>query len=438
VIVPVVYSLSLDNNTSIYDQINPNNLGTDPVASDFYLISTNCGSTYDIMYVADQNSSSSGVIKKYSWANGVDPITGGYGWAANGAFTNTTGVDGLFVTTNGNGGAYIYYTTGAGGTGGNSIIRLTDSAGWSNNISIVSSNLIYTAAKTVSLKGLTFVPMPLYTNIIPPPLPTPANNAKVSGTFNVTLTPDDPQWRAKVTAVTVGGTTLSPTAYSLQAGKIVFTPANSALLQSTGSKAIAVSATGYSTNTFTQVLGFGPAATINITTQPTAPAADGGLLAHQPIAKVVDLYGNNVTNVPVTVTNSQTTWALGGTLTVTNNTSGISTFVGLTAFGTNAVTGATIGFTSGSAAATSSPFNIPAPFQSTLGGVFIGSGKFVFSFTNFPSLSFSVRATNNIAAPTPTWPVIGTAVESPAASGHYSFTNVPAANGNLFYILSQP
>jgi hypothetical protein len=37
-----------------------------------------------------------------------------------------------------------------------------------------------------------------------------------------------------------------------------------------------------------------------------------------------------------------------------------------------------------------------------------------------------------------TWPVVGTAVESPAGSGNYQVTNGPATNGAVFYILRQP
>jgi hypothetical protein len=54
-------------------------------------------------------------------------------------------------------------------------------------------------------------------------------------------------------------------------------------------------------------------------------------------------------------------------------------------------------------------------------------------------LSFSVLATNNLSAPIATWPVIGAAVENPAGSGQYQFTEPnPATNSNLFYILRQP
>jgi hypothetical protein len=72
----------------------------------------------------------------------------------------------------------------------------------------------------------------------------------------------------------------------------------------------------------------------------------------------------------------------------------------------------------------------------------VGSGASAaeqFSFTNVSGLSFSIRATNNLAAPKATWPVIGTAVENPAGSGSYQFTDPNAAtNATRFYLLSLP
>ena len=73
-----------------------------------------------------------------------------------------------------------------------------------------------------------------------------------------------------------------------------------------------------------------------------------------------------------------------------------------------------------------------------LGSVIMGAGgSFKFSFTNATGASFSVLATNNVAAPRTNWPVVGQATESPAGSGTYRFTNSSAAN-MLFYILRQP
>jgi hypothetical protein len=205
------------------------------------MISINGGASYDVLYIADQVSGTNGIIKKYSLVGG--------NWTANGGFTNKTGIDGLFATPNGNGGVNLFFTTGSGGTANNSIVRVTDAAGWNQNISITSSNVLYTATGSTSLKGLTFVPQltPNAVELIPPPILTAQTGASVSSTFAVTNTPADPAWHSAITGITVNGSTLPPAAYdTTQSGKIVFNPAQSVLLQGSGPRTIAVTATGYS------------------------------------------------------------------------------------------------------------------------------------------------------------------------------------------------
>ena len=248
--IPAVYALGLDPDTGLYDIIFPNNLATDPNASDFYLIAPD-GVNYDVLYVNDQNSSTQGVIKKYSLVSG--------NWVANGSFTNSTGVDGLFATTNGNGGVSLFYTTGSGGTGSNSIVRVTDANGWNQNISVISSNVLYTTGAKTSLKGLTFVPQQA-TNapeLTPPPILTAQNGAIAGSPFSVATTPDAPGWRSAITSITVNGSALPPAAYdTTQSGKIVFNSSQSALLQSPGLKTIVINATGYSQDSVVQNLAF--------------------------------------------------------------------------------------------------------------------------------------------------------------------------------------
>jgi len=247
--IPVVYALQLDPSTGLYDVTLANNLTTDQYASDFYLISTNGGTSYDILYIADQVSGTQGIIKKFSLVGG--------NWTANGTFTSAKGIDGLFATTNGNGGVNLFYTTGSGGSKSNSIVRVTDATGWNQNISIISSNVLYTATGDTSLKGLTFVPqgMPNAAELIPPPVLTAQNGASVSSTFAVTNTPADSAWHAAITNITVNGSTLPPAAYdTTQAGMIIFNPAHSVLLQGSGPRNIVVTATGYSAAAVTQTI----------------------------------------------------------------------------------------------------------------------------------------------------------------------------------------
>ncbi len=82
--------------------------------------------------------------------------------------------------------------------------------------------------------------------LTPPPILTAQNGASVSSPFTVTLTPDVAVWRNAITGITVDGSVLSPSAYTVSAGQIVFNPAASTLLQGSGAKSIVVSAAGFS------------------------------------------------------------------------------------------------------------------------------------------------------------------------------------------------
>ena len=218
-----------------------------------------------------------------------------------------------------------------------------------------------------------------------PPTLTAAGSATVDSAFNVTFT-DDSAWRAAITSITVGGTTLSGAAYSVSAGQIAFTPSASTLLQSSGTKSIAVQATGYTDATVSQAIGFGAASKLGITTQPTAPSVNGGALAAQPVVVVQDQYGNTVTSSSASIgaATGQGGWTLSGTLSVAAS-SGVATFAGLTATANTSISGATIDFTSGSLThIVSSSFNIPAPAPPTLtaaSGVTVDSA-FTVTFTD--------------------------------------------------------
>ncbi len=84
----------------------------------------------------------------------------------------------------------------------------------------------------------------------------------------------------------------------------------------------------------------------------------------------------------------------------------------------------------------STPLNIKPGSMHLTGG---GSPAATFTFTNTPGLTFSILATNNLNATKANWPVVGTAVESPASSGNYQFTDPsPATNTTRFYLLRQP
>ena len=67
------------------------------------------------------------------------------------------------------------------------------------------------------------------------------------------------------------------------------------------------------------------------------------------------------------------------------------------------------------------------------------SARASFSFIYTSGLTINVLGTNNLAAPTATWPSIGTATENPHGTGNYQFTDPnPATNPQTFYILQIP
>ena len=176
--------------------------------------------------------------------------------------------------------------------------------------------------------------------------------ATVDHPFTNTFT-DDSVWRANISSIYVNGIALTNTAYNLTTpGQIVFTPAVSAVLKTSGVKNFVVFSTNYSNAKFTQPLAAGVATKFAITAQPTAPSASGGTLIANPTMAITDQYGNGTaadpnTNVTVTAAVGGTgTWTLGGS---TNQTAvnGIIAFTNLTATvnGSAAVSGAFITFT---------------------------------------------------------------------------------------------
>ncbi|MEY4282337.1 MAG: hypothetical protein RLZ39_1749, partial [Bacteroidota bacterium] len=116
-----------------------------------------------------------------------------------------------------------------------------------------------------------------------------ASTPSVDAPFNVSFT-DDASWRAAITSITVGGTTLSASAYTISAGQITFTPSASSLLQTPGTKSIVVISTGYNNATVSQVIVAGVPANLTMSTQPSAPATSGAVLATMPAVLVKDQY----------------------------------------------------------------------------------------------------------------------------------------------------
>ena len=120
-------------------------LSSDANAIDFYMIASgNNGVTNDILYVND-----GATVTKYSLVSGS--------WVKNGSAT-TLGVtaDGICAMNNGNSGAWLYVTTGAGG----SVVKITDTAGYNTAPSITAANNQVLYAGAAYVKGIDFAPMP--------------------------------------------------------------------------------------------------------------------------------------------------------------------------------------------------------------------------------------------------------------------------------------
>jgi hypothetical protein len=340
---------------------------------DDIIMYTDATATSDLTKPAVPTSFTNGSITSssvgFSWTNGTDAGTG----IQNTIILRTTNLSASTPVMNDQG----VYTT-AGGTGGPNVVTtdwtvistsvLSSATAYTDNsvaastsykFAVVHRDLAYNYS-TALVSGT--ITTPAGGGSTPPTL-TAAGSATVDAPFNVTF-PDDATWRAAITSITVGGTPLTAGS-AVTAGQIAFTPSAStpaSLLQSSGSKSIVVIATGYSNATVTQSIGVGAATRLGITTQPTAPATNGGALAAQPVVAIQDQYNNTTTSTAtITAAVGAGTWTLGGT-TSAAAVSGTTTYSGLTATSVASVTGATIAFTSaGLTGVTSGTFDIPAP-----------------------------------------------------------------------------
>lgn len=197
----------------------------------------------------------------------------------------------------------------------------------------------------------------------PPTLTADATSNTVDNNIDITF-PEDATWRGFVSAVKVGGTTLTPTTdYVLSDGNLQLKPSGgNTLLRTAGSKTVTIEATGYTTATVTQAINAGAANKLAMGTQPTTPASNGAVLATQPTVYIQDQYGNATTSTAnITATVGAGAWTLGGT-NIKAGVAGTATYTDLTATAATAVTGATISFAGdGLTGTTSAGFNIPTP-----------------------------------------------------------------------------
>jgi hypothetical protein len=167
---PTVTLMHYVNGQSLYPL---NGFPIEPLAADFYMVSSGQhGGTNDILYYIDGTNTTSGAIFKFclSYDPANNDINGQPGWVpagsssllANGGILNSAptpdGGDGFCAATNASGGVDLYYTTGTGGTAGNSLVKVTDSAGYNQAINLGSFQTLYTAGANTILKGVAFAP----------------------------------------------------------------------------------------------------------------------------------------------------------------------------------------------------------------------------------------------------------------------------------------
>ncbi len=198
------------------------------------------------------------------------------------------------------------------------------------------------------------------------PSVTASPSATVDANIEMTFT-ENASYSAAITDIKVGGASLPVEAFStLSAGKIVLSPSASSLLQSSGSKIITITATGYEPLSVPQAISHGAATKLGILTQAAAPATNGGAFATQPVVAVQDQYGNTVLTSAETVTAAVGTgdWILGGTVGVAAVT-GVVAYNDLTAGRVGSMTAGEVTFSSGGlTTVTSAGFDLPQPVLS--------------------------------------------------------------------------
>ena len=168
---PTVLLMNYVDGNSLYPL---NGFPVEPLATDFYMIASGQhGRTNDILYYIDGTNTTSGAIFKFclSYDPANDDVNGQQGWVSagssslliNGGVLNSAptpdGGDGLCAATNASGGVDLYYTTGTGGTVSNSLVKVTDSAGYNQPISLGSFQTLYTTRSNAILKGVAFAPV---------------------------------------------------------------------------------------------------------------------------------------------------------------------------------------------------------------------------------------------------------------------------------------
>ena len=302
-----------------------------------------------------------------SWT-GTNSVT----WTASAARTDRT-MNGKAITTDATTGSGItspIYSGGMGvlqfnyvrdftGAGTRTIQVFVNGVQQGSNITVsTSSNTVVAYSSTINIAGnvqlnlktsgggqikIDDISWTSYSALTTPTLSADATLNTVDNPIDITFT-DDSAWRAAVTAVKIGATSLtSGTDYDLTAGNLQLKPSGlNGLLNTSGSKSVTVVATGYTDATVTQVINAGAptansTATISAALAPntsrtiTCTAKDqyNNLVSGYTFAYDVTLTNNNSTTAEsYTIDGSTftTTSTSGNPVATTTNASGVATF----------------------------------------------------------------------------------------------------------------
>jgi hypothetical protein len=231
---------------------------------DFYLVSSGSnGTTYDILYVLSATSNTAGTIAKYSLVSGS--------WTANNTYTTTFGGFGLAAEKSGSN-IYLYLSTGQGALTANSVVRVTDAAGYNSNINVTTANnlTLYTAATGTIIKGVAFAPISLATLTTSnatglSSLNTTAGTASSPGSFdvsgsnltnNVTITSNSANFEISTSSSSgyASSLTLTPSSGTL-ATTTIYVRSSASASAGTNNSTISVTSTGATSPTPVAVSG---------------------------------------------------------------------------------------------------------------------------------------------------------------------------------------
>ncbi len=286
---------------------------------DFYLLSSANNGTFDILYVVTATSNTAGSILKYALVSGT--------WIARGSYTTAFGGFGLTAEVASIGGAYLYISSGLGALSANSLIRLHDTAGLNNDISVTTANnvVLYTSDAETVIKGVAFAPKSLLPRVN---LTVSTNTASEENATVVTVTATStaPVVGNQSVLLTVSGTGITGTDYTLSntsivipggltTGLVTFTVLNDINIEGTETAVLTISSPSSGLS-----LGTTTTQNVVITDNDFPPVPTVNLSVSTPAATEA-----NATVVTVTATAS---FAVSGAQTVSLGVSGTNITVG--------------------------------------------------------------------------------------------------------------